>query len=281
MVALSAMQVGIDFGLTNTDVVVMADGAVVQSATLPSERPVAPAHLAHALAALGRSAGDFTRLCVTGGQHRQLPDAIAGAPIAKADEIAAVGLGGLYLARRLEPALREALIVSAGSGTAMIAARQDHVYHVTGSAVGGGTLLGLCRLLIGTADPAEVNRLALAGDPNKVDITLVEAVGGAIGRLPADTNAVNFGKPARREWSGAAREDLAAAAAVLVGQVIAVIAINAARAERLVPIVMVGHLMDLPCIRRVVEMVAGYYGAQIMIPPTPGLATAIGAVMAS
>jgi type II pantothenate kinase len=206
---------------------------------------------------------------------------MAGVPIAKADEIASIGLGGLYLARRQEPALKEALIVSAGSGTAMVAARGDRAYHVTGSAVGGGTLLGLCRLLINTADPHEVNQLALAGDANKVDITLVEAIGGAIGRLPADTNAVNFGKPARREWAGAAREDLAAAAAVLVGQVIAVIAINAARAEQLPLIVMVGHLMDLPCMRRVVETVAGYYGAQVMIPPTPGLATAIGAVMAS
>ena len=275
------MQVGIDFGLTNTDVVVMADGAVVQSATLPSERPTTLAHLAQAIAALGRSAGGFERLCVTGGQHRQLPDEMAGVPIAKADEITSIGLGGLYLARRLRPELDAALIVSAGSGTAIVAARGDRAYHVTGSAVGGGTLLGLCRLLIDSADPAEVNRLALAGNPNKVDITLVEAIGGAIGRLPADTNAVNFGKPARREWAGAAREDLAAAAAVLVGQVIAVIAINAARAEQLAPIVMVGHLMDLSCVRRVVETVAGYYGAQIMIPPTPGLATAIGAVMAS
>jgi type II pantothenate kinase len=275
------MQVGIDFGLTNTDVVVMADGAVVQSATLPSERPVTPAHLTRALTTLGRSVSDFTRLCVTGGQHRQLPDDIAGVTVAKADEIASIALGGLYLARQREPALKEALIISAGSGTAMVAARGDRAYHVTGSAVGGGTLLGLCRLLIDSADPAEVNRLALAGDPNKVDITLVEAVGGAIGRLPADTNAVNFGKPARREWAGAARADLAAAAAVLVGQVIAVIAINAARAEQLPLIVMVGHLMDLPCMRRVVETVAGYYGAQVMIPPTPGLATAIGAVMAS
>jgi activator of 2-hydroxyglutaryl-CoA dehydratase len=60
-----------------------------------------------------------------------------------------------------------------------------------------------------------------------------------------------------------------------------VIAINAARAEQLAPIVMVGHLMDLSCVRRVVETVAGYYGAQVMIPSTPGLATAIGAVMAS
>ena len=275
------MQVGIDFGLTNTDVVVMADGAVVQSATLPSERPTTLAHLAQAIAALGRSAGGFERLCVTGGQHRQLPDEMAGVPIAKADEITSIGLGGLYLARRLRPDLDAALIVSAGSGTAIVAARGERAYHVTGSAVGGGTLLGLCRLLIDSADPAEVNRLALAGDPNKVDITLVEAVGGAIGRLPADANAVNFGRPATRAWSGAARADLAAAAAVLVGQVIAVIAINAARAEQLPLIVMVGHLMDLPCMRRVVETVAGYYGAQVMIPPTPGLATAIGAVMAS
>ena len=275
------MQVGIDFGLANTDVVVMADGAVVQSATLPSERPTTLAHLAQAIAALGRSAGGFERLCVTGGQHRQLPDEMAGVPIAKADEITSIGLGGLYLARRLRPDLDAALIVSAGSGTAIVAARGERAYHVTGSAVGGGTLLGLCRLLINTADPHEVNQLALAGDANKVDITLVEAVGGAIGRLPADANAVNFGRPATRAWSGAARADLAAAAAVLVGQVIAVIAINAARAEQLPLIVMVGHLMDLPCMRRVVETVAGYYGAQIMIPPTPGLATAIGAVMAS
>jgi type II pantothenate kinase len=275
------MQIGIDFGLTNTDVVAMEGDAVVQSAMLPSTRPTTPAHLAQAIAALGRSAGDFERLCVTGGQHRQLPDEMAGVPIAKADEIASIGLGGLYLARRVQPDLAEALIVSAGSGTAIVAARGRHIYHVTGSAVGGGTLLGLCRLLIGTADPAEVNRLALAGNPNKVDITLIEAVGGAIGRLPADTNAVNFGKAARREWAGAVREDLAAAAAVLVGQVIAVIAINAARAEQLQLIVMVGHLMDLPCVQRVVETVAGYYGAQVMIPPTPGLATAIGAVMAS
>jgi type II pantothenate kinase len=182
------MQVGIDFGLTNTDVVVMADGAVVQSATLPSERPVTPAHLTRALTTLGRSVSDFTRLCVTGGQHRQLPDDIAGVTVAKADEIASIGLGGLYLARRQEPALKEALIVSAGSGTAMVAARGDRAYHVTGSAVGGGTLLGLCRLLIDSADPAEVNRLALAGDPTRwTSRWLRQSAGRSAGCRPTRT----------------------------------------------------------------------------------------------
>jgi len=276
------MQVAIDFGLTNVDVVAMQNAdarQIAQMAMIPSQRKVDVAQVRRALAALNREAGDFERICVTGGQHRRLPDQIDGTPVVKVGEIEAIGFGGLHLARREMPDLSEALIVSAGSGTAMIAVRNGSAQHVTGSAVGGGTLLGLCKLLIGTTDPHEINRLALAGDSNKVDITLIEATGGAIGRLPADANAVNFGRAATLEWADVAREDMAAGVAVLVGQVIAVIAINAARAERLEQIVVVGHLVDLACMRRVLDTVAGYYGARIMIPSLPGYATAIGALL--
>ncbi|MCL6512262.1 MAG: Fumble domain-containing protein [Anaerolineae bacterium] len=276
------MQVAIDFGLTNVDVVAMQNAdarQIAQMAMIPSQRKVDVAQVRRALAALNREAGDFERICVTGGQHRRLPDQIDGTPVVKVGEIEAIGFGGLHLARREMPDLSEALIVSAGSGTAMIAVRNGSAQHVTGSAVGGGTLLGLCKLLIGTTDPHEINRLALAGDSNKVDITLIEATGGAIGRLPADANAVNFGRAATLEWADVAREDMAAGVAVLVGQVIAIIAINAARAERLEQIVVVGHLVDLACMRRVLDTVAGYYGARIMIPSLPGYATAIGALL--
>lgn len=276
------MQVAIDFGLTNVDVVAMQNAdarQIAQMAVIPSQRKVDVAQVRRALAALNREAGDFERICVTGGQHRRLPDQIDGTPVVKVGEIEAIGFGGLHLARREMPDLSEALVVSAGSGTAMIAVRNGSAQHVTGSAVGGGTLLGLCKLLIGTTDPHEINRLALAGDSNKVDITLIEATGGAIGRLPADANAVNFGRAATLEWADVAREDMAAGVAVLVGQVIAVIAINAARAERLEQIVVVGHLVDLACMRRVLDTVAGYYGARIMIPSLPGYATAIGALL--
>jgi len=276
------MQVAIDFGLTNVDIVATQDAdarQIAQVAMIPSRRSADVAEVRRALAALNREAGDFERICVTGGQHRRLPDQIDGTPVVKVGEIEAIGFGGLYLARREAPDLSEALIVSAGSGTAIIAVRNGSAQHVTGSAVGGGTLLGLCRLLIGTADPHEINALALAGDSNKVDITLVEATGGAIGRLPADANAVNFGRAATLERAELAREDIAAGLAVLVGQVIAVIAINAARAERLERIVVVGHLVDLACMRRVLDAVAGYYGAQIMVPALPGCATAIGALL--
>lgn len=278
----SAFSVAVDFGLTNIDALADTDGDFLtfeHKASVPSERRVDERQLRRALAAIGLTPPDAARICVTGGQHRKLPDVIDGTPVVKVGEIDAIGYGGLYLAQQTLPDLREALIVSAGSGTAVLAVRDSRAHHVTGSAVGGGTLLGLGKLLVGVNDPNELNDLALAGDSNKVDLTLIEATGGAIGTLPADANAVNFGRMASLGAADVTREDLAAGIAVLVGQVIAVVAINAARAEQMDQIVVVGHLVDLLCIRRVLHTVAGYYGANIMVPPMPGYATAVGALL--
>ncbi len=274
------MQAAIDFGLTNIDVVAMNDDGTMQHTMVPSRRKVDVQEVARALAAVDGRVGDFERICVTGGQHRKLPDEIDDVHITKVGELDAIGFGGLHLAQRELPELTEALVVSAGSGTAMIAVREGGAHHVTGSAVGGGTLLGLCRMMIGTSDPHEIDALAMQGDSNKVDLTLVEATGGAIGKLPADANAVNFGRiPSIETTDDLAREDVAAGVATLVGQVIAVIAINAAKSEGLAQIVVVGHLVDLPCMRRVLHTVAGYYGARIMVPELPGFATAMGALL--
>jgi type II pantothenate kinase len=270
------MRAAVDFGLTNIDVVVRASPDAPPIFTmLPGVPLVDEAALERALAASGHDLAGIELAAVTGGQHRRLPDELDGLPIVKVSEVTAIGRGGLYLAR-----LPEALVVSAGSGTAMIAARGRDCRHVTGSAVGGGTLQGLGRLLLGTADALEIDTLAQAGDSNKADLTLKEATGGVLGRLPADANAVNFGRVAR-PGVAVAREDIAAALAVMVGQVIAVIAINAARAEGLRDIVVVGHLVDLPSVRAVLRAVAGYYSASISVPPTPGDATALGALLAA
>jgi len=125
----------------------------------------------------------------TGGLSRLLPEAFEGVPVHKIGEVQAVGRGALALT-----GLREALVVSAGTGTAMVAAKEAESQHLTGSAVGGGTLLGLSRLLLGTADPLEVARLAARGNPGKVDSTLLDVIGGGIGHLPPDATAVNLGR---------------------------------------------------------------------------------------
>jgi type II pantothenate kinase len=268
------MFAAVDFGLTNIDIAVRdPDSGAYRFATTPGAGVVDVPQLERAIACVGHQPEEFARIGVTGGQHRKLPDSIGSTPIVKVNEITAIGLGGLRLAAK-----EQALVVSAGSGTAMVAARGTQAQHATGSAVGGGTLQGLGKLLLGTSDALKIDALAQRGNSNVPDLTLIEATGGALGRLPADANAVNFGRFAR-PGTTATREDIAAALVVMVGQVIAVIAINAARAERLADIVVVGHLVDLPSVRKVLHTVAGYYGASIAIPPRPGFATALGALI--
>lgn len=280
-----SLHAAIDFGLTNIDVAMRDPDGVLHTLIIPGNYQPVTVQLEAVLNLLGHALNDFEWIAVTGGQYRQLPATLDMVKLVAVNEVAAIGCGGMYLAgqdqyqkRRKKSKPVGALVVSAGSGTAMVAAAAGEAHHVTGSAVGGGTMQGLGRLLLGTADALTIDLLAQQGNANNADLTLVEAIGGTVGRLPPDANAVNFGRLARQAID-LAPEDLAAAIVRLVGQVIAVIAINAARAEKLDSIVMLGHLIDLPSICQVLHTTAGYYDASITIPPQPGFGTVIGALL--
>jgi type II pantothenate kinase len=262
----------IDFGASNTDVVVREGGAT-RHWTLPSEGHPDEARVRHVLHAGGVSPRDVEWIAVTGGNRTMLPSAIDERVVHRVDEVRAIGRGGLALAH-----LESALVTSAGSGTACVAATMAGSHHVTGTGVGGGTLVGLGRLLLDTVDPREIDALAQSGSDMTHNLTIAEVLGGAIGSLPPETTAVNFGRVARHPVQ-ASREDTAAALVNMVGQVIAVIAINAARAQQLPQVVIVGHLSDLASIRRTFGLVAKFYGATILTPEAGGSATALGALL--
>ena len=266
------MHAAIDLGITNIHVVTRQADQFIYSRLPATHKPVLE-QVEAILATLAKTGSALEKVAVTGGQYRNLPANLGEIELVRINEVDAIGRGGLKLS-----GLDQALVVSAGSGTAMVAARRTAFMHVTGSAVGGGTLQGLGRLLLGTSDPLEIDRLALRGEANHADLTLAETIGGAVGQLPLDANAVNFGRLAA-EAIELSPSDLAAALVRLVGQVITVIAINAAHAEHLEEIVMTGHLVDLLSVRQVLEEVAGYYGAKIRVPPQPGAGTAIGALL--
>jgi type II pantothenate kinase len=272
---MSNYKLGIDFGLTNTDLALVSGSELIRSWTLPYAGPASLEVLQKALSTGDVDVGKLERIATTGGLHRKLPEAFEGVPLYKAGEAQSVGRGGLALA-----GLDEALVVSAGTGTAMIAARGNEAQHLTGSAVGGGTLLGLSRLLIGTADPLEIARLAARGDPGGVDSTLADAIGGGIGHLPASATAVNFGRVAASNIQPS-REDIAAGLVTIVAQVIGVIAINAAKAAGFKNVVIVGHLPDLLPIRAALERVWDFYlvDPKPIVPQHSGAATAFGAAL--
>ncbi|HCT57802.1 MAG TPA: Fumble domain-containing protein [Gemmatimonas aurantiaca] len=262
----------VDFGVSNTDIVWRA-GAVTRHESIPSEGQPDETRVRRALAAVDLDPQYVAWIAVTGGNRALVPSIIDGCTLHRVEEVQGIGRGGLAMAQR-----DAAVVVSAGSGTAVIAATRDRARHVTGTGVGGGTLLGLSRLLIGTVDPTEIDALSRAGTDTTHNLMLHEVLGEAIGSLPVDTTAVNFGRVARHAVS-ASREDTAAALVNMVGQVIAVIAINATRAEQMTDAVIVGHLADMPSVRHVFELVAQFYGASLLMPEHGGAATALGALL--
>ncbi len=264
--------VAIDFGASNTDVVVR-NGTAVHKWNLPSRGQPDENRVREVLAHGLLMPSEVDWIAVTGGNREKLPTAIDLRPVIRVDEMTAIGRGGLSLAY-----LDRAIVTSAGSGTAVVSAGPEGSRHFTGTGVGGGTLVGLGRMLLNIADPRELDALAREGNQAGLNLTIGEILGSAIGSLPADTTAVNFGRAARGPVK-ATPEDTAAALVNMVGQVIAIIAINAARATQNEHIVVVGHLTDLPSVREVLREVGVFYGATITIPEAGGYATATGALL--
>jgi type II pantothenate kinase len=270
--------VAIDFGASNTDAAAIIDGKLRVWSEWRRGTP-SPESIYAILAAGNLHLTETRLLAVTGGHHQILPDEIDGVPVVKIGELTAIGRGGQALASgswRLP--LEPMLIVSAGSGTAMVAARGEEIQHVTGSGVGGGTLLGLGRLLLETTDPVAIDRLAKAGDPNGADLALRDLVSGPIGTLPADATAVNFGRLTRLD-EPPRREDLAAALVNMIGQVIATLATNAARAAQVKRGVVTGHMTDMETMRETMARVGTFFGFPLETCGEAGSATVIGALL--
>lgn len=277
-------QAAIDFGISNTDTIAYIDGEwrrwMRPYTGHPNEAEV------RAILADGElNLDDLPWLGVTGGRHQLLPPQLGDCIIISVGELEAIGRGGQAMAQATDtpnPADSAVplLVVSAGSGTAMVQAKGQDYSHVTGTAVGGGTLLGLGRLLIQCVDPTEIDQLAEAGNTNGVDLSLADVITGPVGSLPAEATAVNFGRLSR-EAITPTREDLAAGIITLVGQTIGLIAVNAARSIQTERVVITGHMLDLPSLRRVLAAVGALYGQSFIMPDHAGYATAMGALLAA
>lgn len=279
------MHAAADFGLSTTDAVLLARGDVVARTSRLRPGPASAELLASLIAGLtddrSGAGSALASIAVTGGRSRELPDELGGTPVIKVDEPAAAGRGGLALS-----GLRRALVVSCGTGTAMVAADLDarQYHHVAGTPVGGGTLEGLGSRLLGEARAERICDLAAGGRAAAVDTTLAEVLGGGLGHLPPTATAVSFGKLAHLDEEPE-RADLAAALTTLIAQTIAFIALGAARNAGLERVVLIGRLAGAEVISRMIAAVFAVYAFPTapMTPAgagyDPGHAVALGAAL--
>jgi type II pantothenate kinase len=262
------MIIGIDIGGSTTDAVLLGDDIRVVS--VEANDPIAAA-----AGALGKLVNDIktqlsqvTAIAATGGGARLLGDDLLGVPVRKVSEITAIGVGGSTLAEKTD-----ALVVSLGTGTAIVSVKGEQITHVAGTGVGGGTLLGLSKHLLNVARLETLEQLAEKGDLSRIDLTVGDLAGGPLGTLPADATASNFGKLS----SDVTAEDKARALVNMIAEVIVVLSVSAARASHHRDIVLTGKLVRVkPFVDRV-KATRLLFERSFIIPPHAEYATAIGA----
>jgi type II pantothenate kinase len=123
------------------------------------------------------------------------------------------------------PRVEPFLLVSLGTGTSALLVDGDRVERVGGTALGGGTILGLGGALTGRTSFDELVALAGEGDRRRVDLLVSDIYPGGLAELPGAANAASFGKLASAAGEGTRREprDLAAALLALVGENVALL----------------------------------------------------------
>ena len=267
------MLVGIDIGGSTTDAVILDNGGV-HVVTIEANDPIAAA--AGALGKLVESCGfqldRVERVAATGAGSRALGETLLGRPVVKVNEFSAIGIGGTSLAAR-----KKALVVSLGTGTAIVSVTGEKIEHVSGTGLGGGTLRGLSKHMLGVSTLETLEAMAARGDLSRVDLTVRDIAGGAIGDLPPGTTASNFGKVG----ADATAEDKALAIMNMIVEVVSVLSIAAARACGQEDIVLTGKLTRIFRFMQRSKRLNFGFGRGFLIPEHADYATAIGAARAA
>lgn len=220
----------------------------------------------------GLALSDIDRVMVTGVGSTYITAPLYGLRCFRVPEFSCVGKGGIYLS-----GLDEAVVVSMGTGTALIHATRNGVCdYLGGTGVGGGTLLGLSKKLLGMDNISHIEQLCETGDLSKVDLRVSEMSDNRLfTEINHDLTASNFGNVSDL----ANRHDLALGIANMVSETIAMIAIFAARSFKLRSIVLTGNLTTMKPVRNVFGSLEGHFDVDFMIPENAQFGTVIGAAL--
>ena len=218
---------------------------------------------------------DIEMIRMTGAGATHLGKPIYNLKCQSVPEFSSIGIGGLYLSN-----LDEAIVVSMGTGTALIYAKKENGKHqikyLGGTGVGGGTLIGLSRKMLGVDNIEHIEQLSEEGDLSNIDLRIKDiSHSNHYQSINENLTAANFGKISDLATPG----DLALGISNMVGETVAMMAIFAARSYNLQNIVLTGNLTTIRPIRRVFEELGDSFGVRFIIPHNAQFGTVIGAAL--
>ena len=221
----------------------------------------------------GLELSDVKKVMVTGAGSSYLSKPIYGLPCETIAEFKSIGLGGLYLS-----GLERAVIASCGTGTALVYAEAGaEPLYLGGTGVGGGTLVGLSKKLLGMDNVDHIAELAMGGNLERVDLKIKDITKTDI--VPGFSDimtASNFGQVSDL----AGREDIALGIINMVFETIGMVSIFAARNYRVKDVVLTGNLSRVPQAEAIFPTLNTMFDMNFIIPAYSAFGTVMGAALA-
>ena len=223
----------------------------------------------------GLELDDISRIMMTGAGSSVVTKPIYNLNCVPVPEFTSVGLGGLYLS-----GLSEAIVVSMGTGTALIHAKhcgeKYKIDYLGGTGVGGGTMVGLAKKMLGVDQVEHIEQLCEGGDLANVDLRIRDiSTKNIYPGVNYELTASNFGKLSDL----ANKHDIALGIANMVAETIGMMAVFAARNYQLDQVVLTGNLTAIAPIRRVFDTMEKSFGIRFIIPENAQYGTVIGAAL--
>ena len=218
---------------------------------------------------------DIDKVLMTGVGASYVKHDLYGIECERVPEFDCIGRGGLYLS-----GLERALVVSMGTGTALVHATEGgDMEYLGGTGVGGGTLIGLSKLLVGAADIGHISDFARQGDLGNVDLRIKDMTApGTAPVINADMTAANFGNVS----DVASKSDIAKGVTNLVYETVGMVSIFASRSVKVTDIVLTGNLTRLvSCREKFEEFNHLGYGVRFVVPKLSEFSTAIGCAISA
>ena len=220
----------------------------------------------------GFELSDIDRIMLTGAGAASITKPLYGLKCEHVPEFSCIGRGGIYLS-----GLDEAIVVSMGTGTAIIHAKKGgEIEYLGGTGVGGGTLVGLSRQMLGMSDINHIEALCEGGDLSNIDLRVKDIVKSSYTNMSDDLTAANFGNIS----DIATKSDIALGIVNMVAETIAMMSIFAARNYNIKDIVLTGNLSTMEPVRNVFESLKPIFNVKFVIPDNSQFGTVIGAALA-
>ncbi len=221
------------------------------------------------------SLSSIDKVMMTGVGSSYLKNGLYGLECINVPEFQSIGLGGLYLS-----GLNNALCVSMGTGTALVhAVAGKKMTYLGGTGVGGGTLMGLSRLLLNADEIPHITKMATNGNLKNIDLLISDMTAeNSLSELNQDLTASNFGNLS----DIASKDDIASGILNMVFEMVGMISVFGARSVGVKNIILTGNLTQLPYCRKKFVQFDGLYekeGLKFSIPELSNFATAIGTAL--